>query len=136
MDDNWGMSQERAFIENLLCQRFNFFMVFFSIVVAGAIGTIDFSSSKVNLIVSIAVLIVGSVICWLLKSVLKRSQEKLDIILDHLIPAEHPAKIVDERARKGGSRRRFIGELIPTLCCIILTGALVTELVIQVYACK
>ena len=35
---NWDMSQERAFLENLLSQRFNFFLVFFSLVVAGVLA--------------------------------------------------------------------------------------------------
>lgn len=34
----WDMSQERAFIENLLGQRFNFFLVFFSLTVAGSVN--------------------------------------------------------------------------------------------------
>ena len=34
----WDMSQERAFIETLLNQRFNFFLAFFSLVIVGAWG--------------------------------------------------------------------------------------------------
>jgi hypothetical protein len=83
---SWDISKEREFIENLLCQRFNFFLAFFSIVSAGAIGTIHYEAGKVNVIASAVILLVGGFICWLIRSVLSRSQEKLDIILDHGCP--------------------------------------------------
>ena len=35
----WDMSQERVFIENLLNQQFSFFLVVFSIVLAGALNS-------------------------------------------------------------------------------------------------
>jgi len=110
----WDMSQERAFIENLLGQRFNFFLVFFSIVMAGSVN------AKTQLQLQL-LLGIGVVICVLFASVLRRSQEKLDIILNDLFTDEtHPAKIVDMRARPCGSRRRIIGILIPRICCGIL----------------
>lgn len=110
----WDMSQERVFIENLLSQRFNFFLVFFSLVVAGAIN------AKLQYQLQI-ILGIGSLICALLASTLERSQEKLDLILSDLFADEtHPASIIDRRASKGGSRRRIIGFLIPRLCCALL----------------
>lgn len=119
---DWDISQERAFIENLLCQRFNFFLIFFSIVVAGAIAVAPF-----NMPTSCVILAIGNVICWLLRSALNRSQEKLDIILDQILPEahpDHPAIKVDKRSRKGGTRRRLIGETIPLICCWFLTLSL------------
>ena len=108
------MSQERAFIENLLNQRFNFFLVVFSLVLAGALN------SKVQLHLQL-VLTIGSILAVLLAAVLARSQEKLDIILADLFSdASHPATIANNRARKGGGRRQLIGLWIPRFCCAIL----------------
>ncbi|MBM4064499.1 MAG: hypothetical protein FJ266_02485 [Planctomycetes bacterium] len=104
----WDMSQERAFIENLLGQRFNFFLIFFSLVMAGS--TNAKTQTQLQIILGI-----GSVICGLLASVLGRSQEKIDLILQDLFADEsHPAGIIDRRSKQGGSRRRIIAR------CIIL----------------
>ena len=107
----WDMSQERAFIENLLSQRFNFFLVFFSLVIAGAVNVK--TPNQLPIILGI-----GSTVSVLLAMVLARSQEKLDIILGDLFTdMTHPATIADKRAKQGGSRRRLIGIWIPRLCC-------------------
>jgi hypothetical protein len=110
----WDMSQERVFIENLLSQRFSFFLVVFSIVMAGAIN------SKVQLHLQV-VLTLGAVVTTLFAAVLGRSQEKLDLILADLFSdPSHPAAIIDRRAKKGGSRRRLLGVWIPRFCCAVL----------------
>lgn len=101
-------------MENLLAQRFNFFLVFFSIIMAGSVN------AKTQLQLEI-VLGIGSIICVLFALVLTRSQEKLDLILEDLLTdSSHPATIVDKRSSKGGSRRQIIGIWIPRLCCCIL----------------
>lgn len=114
----WDMSQERVFIENLLNQRFNFFLVVFSLVLAGAIN------SKIQLHLQI-VLTLGAVVTTLFAAVIGRSQEKLDLILTDLFSdPSHPAAIIDKRAKKGGSQRRLIGIWIPRICCgLLITGA-------------
>jgi len=73
----WDMSQERMFIENLLSQRFNYFLIFFSLCVAG------FANAK-NSIYAEIILILGAVIITLFAMVLKRSQQKLDLIFKNL----------------------------------------------------
>ena len=70
----WDMSQERVFIETLLNQRFNFFLIFFSLVLAGAINAKE--QLHFQLVLSL-----GTVICFLFASVLRRSQQKLDLII-------------------------------------------------------
>ncbi|AGQ92211.1 hypothetical protein OH966_004485 [Vibrio parahaemolyticus] len=35
---SWSLSEERVFMENLLCQRFNFFLVLFGLFLAGGFG--------------------------------------------------------------------------------------------------
>ena len=110
----WDMSQERAFIENLLNQRFSFFLVVFSLVLAGGIN------SKAQLHLEL-VLTLGALVTTLFALVLARSQEKLDLILDDLTSdSTHPAAVIDKRAKPGGSGRRLIGIWIPRLCCLVL----------------
>jgi hypothetical protein len=107
------MSQERVFIETLLNQRFNFFLVFFSLVLAGAVN------AKVQLHFQL-VLTLGAVVTLLFAAVLRRSQEKLELIIDDLrTDPSHPVTIID-KAAKGRSRRKFIGVLIPSICSGIL----------------
>jgi glucan phosphoethanolaminetransferase (alkaline phosphatase superfamily) len=125
----WDMSQEREFIENLLSERFNFFLVFFSLVIAGVL-----SASAVWHLWT--VLVFGTLICFLLALTLFRAQQKLDVILAILSEdKQHPAKISDDLAQKpevrakvpflvrwsiAGSRRRLIGYWIPLLCVLFL----------------
>jgi hypothetical protein len=111
----WDMSQERVFEENLLSQRFNFFLLFFSLVVTGSVN------AKTQVLFN-TILGIGSLVCVLLAVVLAHTQQKLDLILKDLFTDEsHPATIIDRRVMKGGmSRRRMIGLYIPWICCIIL----------------
>ncbi len=110
----WDMSQERAFIENLLGQRFNFFLIFFSLVVAGALN----AKSQLHFQI---VLTIGGIICGLFAQVLARSQQKLDLILDDLFQdSTHPARIIDDRAKPKRGKRKIIGILIPQICVSVL----------------
>jgi len=115
----WDMSQERMFIENLLCQRFNYFLIFFSITVAG------FGGAK-NSIYGEVILVLGSIIIYLFSEVLHWNQKKLNAILDDLYKDDsHPAKIIDDIV--GHSRRKIIGVIIPQICA----GVLITASVIN-----
>ncbi len=109
----WDMSQERAFTENLLCQRFNYFILFYSITIAGFVNVRNQIHAQI-------ILTIGTIITVLFASVLKRSQQKLDIILilnDLFKDETHPAKIIDEIAGGSeGSKRRIIGIWIPAIC--------------------
>ncbi len=118
----WDMSQERVFIEQLLNQRFNFFLVIFSLVIAGCFN----AKSQPHLL---TILIIGAIGTTLLASALARSQEKLDIILEDLSrDPSHPATIINSRSNARGSRRRLIGIWIPRLCCLtLITGALLAS---------
>ena len=107
------MGSERDYMENLLNQRFNFLIVFFSIVIAGAV------SSNCDIHYTI-ILIIGAVISCLITLTIWRCQRKLDLIMEAL-PETHPAKLIDTRAGQRGSVRRIIGYIIPTLCSLILT---------------
>lgn len=110
----WDMSQERAYMETLLNQRFNFLLVLFSLIIAGAIN------SKVQLHLQL-ILTIGTIIIFLFGSVLRRSQEKLDLAIADIFTDEtHPATILNRRAKRGGSRRKLIGVYIPWFVQITL----------------
>ena len=112
---SWDMSQERAFIENLLSQRFNFFLVFFSLVIAGAINAPSQLFFQ-------TILTLGAIICWLLALTIFRSQQKLDVLLKFIFEdSSHPAKKADDACKNRGSRRKIIGDIIPTICCTFLS---------------
>ena len=131
----WDWSQERQFIENLLCQRFNFFLLFYSLVIAGALTARSPEHFK-------AVLVLGALLVTLFALPLFRAQQKLDLIIAKLFedPA-HPAKLSDDLARGGagapwyirwvvrGSRRRLIGYGIPLICSLsMIVGAILAVL--------
>jgi hypothetical protein len=125
--ERWGLSEERAFIENLLCQRFNFLLVFYSLVVAGAFTT----GSQRNFNIALTA---GAIICSLFALPIARAQHKLDLILRHLATQEpaHPARMTDVwaldlslvpvvlRPIVRHSRRDVIGYWIPLLCALSL----------------
>ena len=107
----WDISQERAFLENLLNTRFNFLVTFSSVVVAGAINI------RGTLIIQALLLTVGAVIAHYVSLVVGRAQEKLDIILEFLIKnhPEHPAAFTNRLASQT-SRRQIIGYTVPRFC--------------------
>lgn len=71
------MSDERAFMENLLCSRFNIFLVFFALVVAAAVSTSEEAHFKI-------VLSLGAAISVPFALTIARAQAKLDVALEHL----------------------------------------------------
>ena len=112
----WDISQERAFMETIVGQRFNYFMVFFSLVMAGGVNARD------DYLLQSLVFTIGTIALTMLSSVLARAQQKLDLILVSLFrDPTHPATIINEQA-KGGSRRKMIGYALPRFCLCSLTG--------------
>ncbi len=123
----WDMDRERTHMEGLLCQRFNFFLVVFGIVVAGSTQARD----------PLAILSFGAVLAMLLWHPIARAQQKLDLsmgLLQERDP-EHPTKeltrLCEEKYHSqwvwylipplgGGSRRALVGYWIPGLCCLTL----------------
>ena len=112
----WTMSEERGFIETLTNQRLNFFLLIFSIVIAGAIN------SKIQLFFK-TILICGTILCSLLAWTIFRSNKKLGKILKHIKKDQtHPISIIDEQI-KGISVRWIIGIAIPMGCSLFLSVA-------------
>jgi len=111
--DKWSMSDERAFMENLVCSRFNFFLVFFALVVAAAVSTSD--GVHFNIVLGL-----GAAISVPFALTIARAQAKLDLALKHLFATDgHPAKLLNEQCC-GPSMRKWIGYWIPLACCAAL----------------
>jgi uncharacterized protein (TIGR00725 family) len=128
--DHWNLSQEREFIENILCQRFNFLLVFYSLVVAGAFTT----ESQRNFSI---VLTLGAIITSILAITIAHVQVRLDCILAGIKKQEsHPTRktkeCIDKKTeeKKGvmwilwwlisRSWRKWIGYWIPLAFAISL----------------
>ena len=110
MNQNWSMSEERSFMENLLNQRFNFFVVFYSAIIASFL-TIS------NPFHRLLVLSIGLVILILMSKTIRRSQDKLDEILKILYAdPNHPAAIINSAVGNSGSKRKLVGITIPLIC--------------------
>lgn len=126
---DWDLSQERQFIENLLCQRFDFLLLFYSLVVAGAFQT----NSQLNFAVAFTV---GAAICSLLAVSIFRTHNKLDLVLEKIesIDKDHPSAFTEREGKKRaatkpftwlirGSGRHLVGYWIPGLCAGSLIAA-------------
>ncbi len=109
----WDMSEERAFIENLVVQRFNFFLLFFTLIVAGAVGVKNETNLK-------AVLIVGAAVSCMITYTLIIANMKLNHILDRL-DSKHPFRVIEKEV--GLSGRNWIGYWIPVICSFVLIAA-------------
>lgn len=128
--DIWNISDERQFIENLLYQRVNFFIVFYSLILAGALSAHSQSHLKMVLVLGTIVSVLFTVSIYLL-------QHKLEALINIVRgDAHHPAAIVYEEIRKSkrkrwftvlhekGIDRKLIGYYVPGICSLsLLLGA-------------
>jgi len=109
----WDMSQERAFLETLLNHRTNFFIVFFSAVIAGTLGATE--QWQTRLLLSL-----GALIAMLMYATILRAEQKLSIALRYLSrDRTHPVRITD-RAAGPPSARRLLSVWVPFICCGVL----------------
>ncbi|HRQ72234.1 MAG TPA: hypothetical protein PLU35_04310 [Phycisphaerales bacterium] len=112
------MSHEREFIENLLCQRFNFFLVVFGATIAGILASAERQHLLIVLWSAVPVL-------WLMTFTLWRAQHKLNLVFAELGgQTDHPAIVINRKA-KGPSVRNLIGYGIPSFCSTLVSVALV-----------
>ncbi len=118
----WSMSKEREFMENLLCQRFNFFLVLFALCVLTATTCRDDTTSGV-------ILATGFLVCLMVWMPIYRAHVKHHWIMQERIykTEDHPAKIVNDETKRRGLLSRFsvsrwMGVAIPAVCCGILLG--------------
>jgi len=121
---------ERAHIETVLMQRFNYFIVFFGIVLVGAGNIRDHFMRAV-------LLTLACTVCWMIALTLSRAQDKLDAVFEELRPYDwHPAIVSDIVAnRRGPSRRALIGRTIPWTCVVVLAVAILVSLPLGICSC-
>lgn len=106
---------ERAHIETVLMQRFNYFIVLFGVVIAGA-------ANVQGHVVRALLLATAAIVCCLIALTLGRAQDKLDSVFEQLKAYKwHPAAVADVDANKRGpSRRGLVGRTIPWACVVVL----------------
>lgn len=118
----WTMSQERAFLEDLVSKRFHFFIVMFFAIVAGGVA----SNDQHKLIV---VLVLGALICSAFSLTVYRAHVKLDQALKLLhAEADHPVRILGEATKKLGVKGLFgvawiVGVLPLVLSLVLIVAA-------------
>lgn len=96
---NKDFNEERAFTENLLNQRISFFLIFFAIVIAGAVVV----KSKIFFLV---ILFLGVVISWVLSVTIFATAKKLESM-----ERKHSSLIV----------RWLSGYFLPVFCSSLIT---------------
>ena len=125
-NNEWNIYQERAFIENLLCQRFNFFILLFSLIITSAATVKSDNMLLFNIIV-----ISGILLCSCVGITIIRIYSKLDVILKMIYKYESPAmfKEIQDEANKYKfsfvNVNSLIGFYIPVSCVFILIVLLI-----------
>lgn len=126
-DDKWTISQERTFMEDLVYKRLTLFLAIAAALTTGAINL------REDLAVSVPLLVLGTILCWVLQQTIHRAQLKLDIILKILFAdKKHPAGYVDA-ILNDESRVRWVGYLVPSTICVLMTGLVVVEAILLLY---
>lgn len=105
---DWDFSNEREFMENLFCTRFNFLLVAYSLFVTAAATAV----SNRELFVFIA--FAGATVCFLVSLAIMRAYAKLDVLFKVLYAAfpDHPIAIIDKETAKSGRRLFRVNPII------------------------
>lgn len=106
-------------MENLLCQRIDFFLVVFGGVLIGSF-VIDGPAQQLFVIGS------GTVIAALLALTIFQIQRKVNKILTAICTSDpsHPVAVIERAVGgKADKGRSLIGYLVPTLCLVVLVAA-------------
>lgn len=120
-NNEWNIYQERAFIENLLCQRFNFFILLFSLIVTSA-ATVNNS----NMLLFNIIIVSGIFLCSGICLTIIRIYSKLDSILRIIYRHESTKmfKVIQREAARYKysfvNVNKFIGFYIPLACIATL----------------
>ncbi len=115
---DWSLNQERMLTEQLFNQKINFFLLFFALVIIGALVTR--SSELFN-----TVLFIGAIICWILTLSIISTARRIGAIAKALKgEKEHPLNTITFGIL-GKVSRLLIGYVLPIACSLIITsGAL------------
>ena len=124
---DWDINQERMFMENLLSQRFNFFLVTFSLVLSGAAS----ANSQIKLQL---LLLAGLILCLLMWATVYRIYIKVGVTLKMCY--EHEDKFLQEIAKRTKQRviaftggvNSLVGIWIPLTCVLMIAIAFILSL--------
>lgn len=118
----WDMSQERVLIITMLNQRFQFFLLFFSLVIAGALN------ARAPQHMSI-VLFLGTTVSWLVAFTLFRTQIRHNKILYIIEQDEtHPYTVINKLLGGRFRIQYLLSYVIPIFCCLSITIGTVLSL--------
>ncbi|MBE3123317.1 MAG: hypothetical protein IMZ65_00765 [Planctomycetes bacterium] len=116
---DWDFSNEREFIENLFCQRFNFLLVIYSLFITAGASTHKQTTLTI-------ILFLGTVLTLLVSMTIWRAYVKLIINLRilHGMP-KHPFEFIREEVKAIGVKGMFgvnsiIGVWVPLFCTVSL----------------
>jgi hypothetical protein len=101
-------------------QRFNFLLLFFSLIVTAAV------QGRKDSALQALVLTGGAIITLLMTTAIGRTLKKLDFLLP-LLSDKHPAKVTDTQKLPNGrirfkSGRHYIGRILPWTCFCALAS--------------
>ena|SRR2546426_270513 len=119
---DWDFSNEREFMENLFCTRFNFLLVAYSLFVTAAAAAVQ----NRGLFVSVA--FAGATVCFMVSLTIMRAYAKLDVLFRVLYAAfpDHPIAMIDKETKKSGRRLFRVNPIIaywlPAFTVLSLVG--------------
>ena len=120
-NSEWNFYHERQHVENLFYSRFNFFLVFYGMLIT-AIATI-LGSQKIteNSIIVLGVLILGILVLLFMQYTLCNVYHTLQIILTLIdaLPSYHSSPIISS-LRNRGNTGIIIAFVIPSFCIAFL----------------
>lgn len=115
----WSLSDERSHMETLLNQRLNFLLVFFGLILAGAMQAPSRSYFT-------GILLLGLVITVPLSLGVVRAHVKFDVALRRLLcQPGHPARWVDAQVSRRWGMRGLVGVGVPLVLVLVLWAATV-----------
>jgi len=128
----WSYFSEREFVENLVSQRFNYFIVAYSIFIT--------ASATVNEVKSLIIILsLGILVLSFIGFTIYRTHVWLDIVFKilHNLPEKvHLFEMIREEQKKSiwikrhhGSVNKMIGIYIPLFCCLTLIIGLILVLI-------
>lgn len=119
-NSEWNFYHERQHVENLFYSRFNFFLVFYGMLIT-AIATLLSSSEERENSVILGILILGILVLLLMQYTLCNVYHTLQIILKLVdgLPSYHSSPIISSLRNRGGTGI-IIAFVIPSFCIAFL----------------
>ena len=121
--DDWTIYFERQHLENLLCQRFNFLIVVYSLFVA-AFATIEGKDNK------LIILFLGFIVVSLLCLTVMRICERLEVVLKFIYKIQdNPLSLINIEVKK---RNHFPNFDVNPIIGYVVPGIMVLSLILGI----